>query len=63
MTHKPPTIDELNAMAQATNDAVRQEAIERGELLPVWKDGRVVQVFPAAPERARPTASGCWCGR
>ena len=49
MTHKPPTIDELNVMAKATNDAVRQEAIKHGELLPVWKDGRVVLVWPAAP--------------
>ena len=53
MTHKPPTIDDLNATAQATNDAVRQEAIERGELLPVWKDGRVVLVWPAVPGRRR----------
>jgi hypothetical protein len=51
MTHKAPTIEALNAMAKATNDAVRQEAIERGELLPIWKDGRVVLVWPVASER------------
>jgi hypothetical protein len=58
MTHKPPSIDQLNAMAKATNDAVRQEAIERGELLPVWKDGRVVLVWPAAPGRKHAVSIG-----
>jgi hypothetical protein len=58
MTHKPPTIEALNTMAKATNDAVRQEAIERGELLPVWKDGRVVLVWPAAPERSHAVSIG-----
>ena len=58
MTHKPPTIETLNAMARATNEAVRQEAIERGALLPVWKDGRLVLVFPTAPERNHAVSVG-----
>jgi hypothetical protein len=58
MTHKAPTIEALNAMAKATNDAVRQEAIERGELLPIWKDGRVVLVWPGAPGRLHAVSLG-----
>jgi hypothetical protein len=58
MTHKPPSIEQLNDMAKATNDAVRQEAVERGELLPIWKDGRMVLVWPSAPGRKNAVSIG-----
>ena len=56
MASKPLDLEALTLIAKSATDSVRADSARKGELLPIWLDGRVVIVAPVADRRC-PTSS------
>lgn len=54
-TPGPFSLDTLDGIARRASEAVRRQAADTGRMLPVLRDGRVVEIDPStdAPSPAR----------